>query len=160
MTVIMESDKSVYYTFKYLPLAMGLFFGLIPLLGHLSPENSTFNGEPGPPDFWTTIIFVLIRLLFILISILLIGKLVIVEMNNQDIKIKKGNKVIEVSWLDVDSVDMVPTVFPPLYKLRLKNYEGYFLFNTTRWVAQLMMFTWDWSDMGGLIKKKKNELGI
>jgi len=156
----MESDKSVYYTFKYLPLVMGVFFGMVPLLAHLNPENSTFNGEPGPPDFWATISFVLIGLLFGLISILLIAKLVMVEMNNQNLKIKKGNKVIEVSWLDVDSVSMVPTVFPPLYKLRLKNYEDYFLFNTRRSGAQLMIFTWDWSDMGGLIKKKKSELGI
>ena len=157
---IMESDKSVYYTFKYLPLVAGIVMGLCPLLAHLNPENSTFNGEPGPPDFWTTIIFVLIGLLFVLISILVISKLVIVEMNNQNLKIKKGNKVIQVSWLDVDSVSMVPTVFPPLYKLRLKNYEDYFLFNTTRSGAQLMVFTCDWSDMGGLIKKKKGELGI
>ena len=48
---IMESDKSVYYTFKYLPLIRGVVIGLGPLLGHLNPEISTFNGEPGPPDF-------------------------------------------------------------------------------------------------------------
>ncbi len=156
----MESDKSVYYTFRYLPLAMGVFFGMVPLVAHLNPESSIFNGEPGPPDFWTTIIFVLIGLLFVLISILLISKLTIVEMDSQNLKIKKGKKVIEVSWLEVDSVSMVPTVFPPLYKLRLKNYEDYFLFNTTRSGAQLMIFTWDWSDMGGLIKRKKSELGI
>ncbi|MBX2901179.1 MAG: hypothetical protein KF775_16105 [Cyclobacteriaceae bacterium] len=88
------------------------------------------------------------------------NKLVIVELNNQNIKIIKGDNVIEVSWLDVETVKMLPTIFPPLYKLRLKNYEDYFLFNTTRWGAQFMVFTWDWSDMGELIKKKKNELGI
>jgi len=50
--------------------------------------------------------------------------------------------------------------FSPLFKLRLKNYGDYFLFNTTRPGAQLMVFSCDWSDMGGLIKKKKSELGI
>jgi len=156
----MESDRSVYYTFKYLPVFAGLFFMAMPLLAHLNPENSTFNGEPGAPDIWTTILFILIGFLVGLISLLLNSKLVIVEMNSQKLKIKKGDKEIELSWLDVEAVSMVPTVFPPLYKLRLKNYGDYFLFNTTRWGAQLMFFTWDWSDMGSLIKKKKNELGI
>jgi hypothetical protein len=55
---------------------------------------------------------------------------------------------------------MVPTILPPLYKLRLKNYEDYFLFNTTTSGAQFMIFTWDGSDMGTLIKQKKEELGI
>jgi len=156
----MQSDKSVYYTFKYLPIVLGLFLIAIPLLGHLYPENSTFNGEPGPPDLWTTVIMILVGILIGLMSLLFTDKLVIVEMTNQKLRLRKGDNVIEINWLDVETVSMVPTVFPPLYKLRLKNYDDYFLFNTTRWGAQLMLYTWDWSDMGKLIKRKKQELGI
>jgi hypothetical protein len=46
----MESDRTVFYTFKYPPFLVGLFFIAAPLIAHLDPENSTFNGEPGPPD--------------------------------------------------------------------------------------------------------------
>jgi hypothetical protein len=127
---------------------------------HLDPENATFNGEPGPPDNWATAIFILVGILVGLIPFLYMGKLVIVELSSQGIKIFKGEKVTEVNWLDVESVKMVPAIFPPLYKLRMKNDPDFFLFNTARWGAQFMMFTWDWSDMGALIKKKKQELGI
>lgn len=156
----MESDRTVFYTFKYLPFVVGLFFIGLPLIMHLDPENSTFNGEPGPPDFWSTVIFVLIGILVCLIPFLYMDKLVVVELSNQNIKIIKGDSIIEVNWLDVETIKMLPTIFPPLYKLRLKNYGDYFLFNTTRWGAQFMFFTWDWSDMGALIKRKKKELGI
>lgn len=156
----MESDKTVYYTFKYLPFACALFFITIPLIAHLNPENSTFNGEPGPPDFSTSVIFILVGILIGLIPFLYLDKLVVVELNNQNIKIIKGGKVVEVNWLDVETVKMLPAVFPPLYKLRLKNNASYFLFNTKSWGAQFMVFTWDWSDMGALIKEKKEELGI
>ena len=156
----MESDRTVFYTFKYLPFAFGLFFIGLPIIMHLNPENSISNGEPGPPDFWTTVIFILVGMLVGLLPFLYMDKLVIVELNNQRIKITKGDSVIEVDWVDVETVKMLPTISPPLYKLRLKNYGDYFLFNTTRWGAQFMIFTWDWSNMGALIKKKKRELGI
>jgi len=47
-----------------------------------------------------------------------------------------------------------------LYKLKLKNYDGYLLFNTGQSGAYAPFFIWDWSDMGSFIKKKKKELGI
>jgi hypothetical protein len=156
----MESDRTVFYTFKYLPFVVGLFFIGLPLLMHLNPENSTFNGEPGPPDIESTIIFILVGTLVGLIPFLYLDRLVVVGLSNQNIRIIKGDNVIEVGWLDVESVNMLPLIFPPLYKLRLKSYGDYFLFNTTRWGAQFIVFTWDWSDMGALIKNKKSELGI
>lgn len=156
----MESDKSVYYTFKYLPFAIGLLFIAGPLLAHIFPENATFNGEPGPPDFWSTAIFVLVGAVLLLIPFLYIWKLVIVQLSNDMIRIKKANEVVELTWLDVDDVRMLPGIFPPLYKLRIKNYEGYFLFNTGRWGAQFLISTWDWSEMGNLIKRKQKELGM
>jgi hypothetical protein len=106
------------------------------------------------------VIFILAGIGVGLIPFLYIDKLVAVELNKQNIKIIKGDNVIEVNWIDVETVKMLPTIFPPLYKLRLKNYGDYFLFNTKRWGAQFIVFAWDLSDMGQLIKKKKQELGI
>lgn len=156
----MQSDKSVYYSFKYLPFVIGLFFIGTTLLMHLSPGNSTFNGEPGPPDAWNTTILILVGVVICLLPFLYLRRLVIVNLSNQTVKIIKSDQVIEMNWMDVETLEMVPAIFPPLYKLRLKNYDDYFLFNTTRWGAQFLFYTWDWSDMGSLIKRKKKELGI
>lgn len=157
----MESDKSVFYAFKYLPIVAGLFLIAFTLLMHLNPANSTFNGEPGAPDLWSTAIIVLIGILVGLLPLLYTNKLVLMEVGSQTIRITKDdNSVLEFTWMEVDTVNMVPFIFPPLYKLRIKDTDDYYLFNTTRWGAQFLVFTWDWSDMGTLIRKKKEELGI
>ena len=120
----MQSDRSVYYTFKYLPIAAGAFFIFIIVSSYLYPENSTFNGEPGPPDVWTALIFILVGILLIILPFLYLNRLVIVELTQQKIKIKnkKGGEVLEFNWLEVEDIDMLPAIFPPLYKLRLKNF--------------------------------------
>lgn len=156
----MESSKTAYYTTKYAPFVVSLLFIAIPLLGHLYPENFTSNGLPGPPDIWDTALFLSFGILVALIPFLYLDKLVIVRMTNQNLRIMKGDQVIEVSWLDVESVKIMRLVSPPLYKVRLKNYDGYFLFNTSAWSVQFMGITSDLSDMGALIKKKKRELAI
>jgi len=120
----MESDRSVYYTFKYLPIGGGLMFILFPVLAHVYPDDFIFNGQPGAPDLWTTAIFILVGLLLGMIPFLYMDKLVIVEISNQNIKIKKGKQVLVVNWLDVEKVAILPAIFPPLYKLQLKAYKG------------------------------------
>lgn len=156
----MESSRIAYYATRYSPYVISLIFIAIPLLGHLYPENFTSNGQPGPPDLWDTALFISFGILVALIPFLYLDKHVIVRMNNQNLKLVKGDQVIEVSWLDVESVKILRLVSPPLYKLRLKNYDGYFLFNTSAWSVQFMGITSDLSDMGALIKKKKRELGV
>lgn len=155
----MESSRFAYYMTKYMPFVIALIFISIPLLGHLFPGNVTFNGEPGPPDKWDAALFISIGVLVGLVPFLYLDKLVMVQMNHQNIRILKDD-VVEVSWLDVESVGLLQFVTPPLYKLRLKNYDGYFLFHTSAWAVTFMGATWDPSDMGALIKKKKRELGI
>ena len=156
----MHSDRSAYYTYKYVPFFGGALIILMLLLMHIFPENSTFNDEPGPPDLWSTVIFILIGLVLFLVPFLYIDKLVRVELGNQYINIKKGDNVVPIEWVNVEKVEMLPFFFPPLYKLKLRNYDGYFLFNTGQSGAYALFFIWDWSEMGSFIKKKKKEFGI
>lgn len=96
-----------------------------------------------------------------IIFLLLKDKFVRVELRNDLIKITQRNKTIEMSWLDVESITMIQFVQPPLYRLKLKNVDGYLLFNTSS-VAFMSIngFTKDFSEMAKLITKKKRELGI
>jgi hypothetical protein len=67
---------------------------------------------------------------------------------------------LPIEWDDVERVQILPGFFPPLYKLHLKNYDSYFLFNTKQTGASALFITWNYSDMGEMIKKKKKELNI
>jgi hypothetical protein len=156
----MESNRTSYFAFKYGILIFGLLSIALPILMHIFPEKSTFNGEAGPPDLESTLICFIAGFAAILISRLIMDKLVIANLKNQTVKLKKGKDTIEVSWLEVESVNMIPFVFPPLYKLRIKGQENYFLFSTSRSGLNILGITFDWSDMGELIKKKKKELAI
>jgi hypothetical protein len=156
----MESDKSAYFTLKYGFLLFGVIWMMGPILMYLFPENSTYNGEPGPPDIWTSVGTMLFGSLFVLPFLWLRKRFVFAKVGNQIIQLKHQGKVIENNWLDVESVKMIPFVYPPVYKIRYKGQESYFLFTTGRFSLNIAGFTFDWSAMGTLIKKKKKELGI
>lgn len=154
-----ESDILIYHIFKYLTFLPGFVALFQAYQMYAFPQE--FVAEDGAlPDMVTIIVIALVGVLFILIAVLVFQKIVKVEMDYQIIKIKKDGKEIEVKWSDVESVSMIPTVTPPLYKLRLKNYEDYFLFNTEGKGFRFFGLIWDWSDMGKLIRDKKDRFGI
>ncbi|MDO1451770.1 hypothetical protein Q0590_36185 [Rhodocytophaga aerolata] len=156
----MESSKNAYFTFKYGLLLLGVLFTLFPILCFVSLENITYNGKPGPPPLWDLVEIMLIGLLIIALNLLLQRKLYFASLGGQKVRLQNGKRVVEENWMEVDSVKLIPIVFPPLYKITFKNREGYFLFTSGQFGINLFGFTIDWSDMGSLIKKKKRELGI
>jgi hypothetical protein len=156
----MKSDKLAYRSLKYGLLLFGLLFIAIPTLNAIDPDLATFNGEHKEMDWFSFIIFILVGLLAILVFMMFQDKFAMVEMGNQKLKVSKGSEEIEVNWLDVESVDLLHFVFPPLYKLRIKGHEDYILFATSRSGLSVAGFTKDLSEMGNLINKKKREFGI
>jgi hypothetical protein len=111
-------------------------------------------------DLYSVALSFLIGCALFIFFLLLKDKFVILELTGQKIKIKKGKTTIETSWIDVESISQIQFVQPPIYRLTLKNMDGYILFNTNAFYASFNGFTTDLSDMGSLIKKKKKELGI
>jgi hypothetical protein len=156
----MESDKSVYQMFKYGPLFIGLLFILGNIYSLLFPENSTFNGQPGPPDVYTAAILVLVGLLFVVLFFSFKDYYALAKIGNQQVELRKGEEKIEVNWTEVEYLKIVPFVFPPLYKIKLRDQDDFFLFNTGKSGVNALGLTIDWSEMGGLIQKKKRELDL
>ena len=65
----------------------------------------------------------------------------------------------KVSWLEVESIRQLILIQPPLYKFRIKNQEGYYLFVTQPFYLNFG-FVIDGSEMGSFIKKKRRALGV
>ena len=154
----MRSDRLSYYMYKYMPVCMGVLVYFILIFSYLYPERSTINGRPGPPDTIETIVMGFCGILLVLTPKLYSDHLVHVEMNSQRILILKDDARISVYWIDIEEVYMLKFISPTLYKLRVKNRDGYFLFTSSAF--GLRFWGSDLSDMGYLIEKKKNELGI
>lgn len=156
----MESNKTYYYLFKYSFMVVSVVLILGAVVSWVSPELITVNGEPGTRDLLMTAIFGLLGMLAFLVFLLVRNKFVVVEMGNQTIKIKTNGQDKSISWLDVEEVKLIQFVYPPLYKLKVKNDESTIWFNTEPEFISISGFVRDTSEMGRLINKKKGELGI
>jgi hypothetical protein len=82
------------------------------------------------------------------------SKMVFVEMTNDEIKIKSGNKSsVNVKWKEVKSIKQVFTSRPPLYVLKLKN-ENWFLFSTGYSFIRINGITIDLTDIKKFFDRK------
>ena len=133
---------------------------IVPLISFVLPESVEINGDTGSTELMTSIIFVFLGLVAILIFFAIKDKFAIVELKNQTVTIKQNGDERTVNWLDVVSISQIQFVQPPLYKLKIKDSEETIWFNTEPKYISINGFTSDISEMGDLIKKKKKELGI
>jgi hypothetical protein len=123
----MESNsRRSYYSFKYLPLLLGLMFMIIPSLSLLNSSWITFtvNDVLQEMDFWTALIVLLLGVLLVLVFLYFKDHYVrVVAMGNQTIQLQSGDDKMEINWLEVESVVLIRAAFPPLYKLYIKGHE-------------------------------------
>lgn len=156
----MQSDKLYYRLFKYGLLFVGLLLLSLSLTSWFAPESMTVNGETGTQDIFVTLIFGLLGLVFILIFVVIKDKFAIIKFGNQTIRIEHSGQELVVNWMDVEVISQIQFVYPPLYKIKIKDSDSILWFNTEAKYFNIAGFVTDISDMGELIKKKKKELGI
>lgn len=156
----MESNKFYHYVFKFSFLAIAVIVGIVTIQSWLYPESVTVNGEPGTRDPFESLIFSLISVAAFLIFLLLKDKFAIVKLGGQNITIQNKRQHKHLPWQDVEEIKQIGFIYPPLYKLKTKDSPESYWFNTEPTYLNVGGFVTDLSDMGQLIKKKKEELGI
>jgi len=149
----MKSDRLIYFLGKYsfLLTSLGLGIGLV---------VEVFNGiKRSEWDADRLFVYMLIGAICLALHIFFRDKFVMVELGNQKIKIEKGKDLIEVNWLDVESISQSRLSGLGLWTLRVKKIDGYFLFGTGSSIniAGLIL---DTSEIADLIEKKKRDLKI
>lgn len=133
---------------------------MVIILSWLHPASVNVNGESGAIDPFELLVLSSISLATFLIFLLVKDKFAIVKLGGQNVTIKHQGQQRQVSWQDVEQVKQIGFIFPPLYKLKLKDLSESYWFNTEPIYLNVSGFVTDMSDMGQLIKKKKKELGI
>ena len=119
-----------------------------------------FNGKTGTVDKNILLIFTAIGIAAILIFLVLKNKFFVVELNNQEIKIFENKQEKRFDWSEIEKLNQIQFIYPPLYKIKIKNNDKTILFNTSGRYISISGVTTDISEMGDLIKVKKKELGI
>jgi hypothetical protein len=124
------------------------------------PELFWVNGEKMEQCIVTTLVFGIVGIVFFTIFIAIKDKFVIVKLGGQNVTIKNGENERKINWMEVESLSLIQFVYPTLYKLKVKRDNKVYWFNTENEFIKASGFVKDLSDMGGLIQKKKRELGI
>jgi len=156
----MESDIGYTFFFKYVFLLISIISGITGILSYFFPETVTINGEQANIDLTSYAIIGFIVVLGIILHLLTSYQFIRVRLDGQNINLISQENKEPVSWLNVESINKIPVVFPPLYKLKIKDDTGFYLFTTKPNYLQFNIGTMDISEMGDFIKKKKRELGI
>jgi hypothetical protein len=154
----MRSSIINHYILKFCPLVIGLLFITIAGQAFIFPENAAFITES--ENLLTIVIHFLIGLLFIILYLFFKGRYAVAEIKNRSLRFIQSGAVIERNWIDVESITMIPFLFPPVYKVRLKNEEDYLLFTTSGQGGNILGLTFDDSEAGAIIQKKKRELNL
>jgi len=156
----MTSHSGYTFFFKHLFLLLALISALVGALSYIFPNSVTVNGEPSNFDLYDYSIIGAITVLGIILQLIFGSHFVKVKLGGQNITILDFEPEEVVNWMNVESVSKFAFIAPPLYKLRIKNEEGYYLFTTQPTYAKSGIGTADLSFMGSFIKRKKKELEI
>jgi hypothetical protein len=156
----MESDRIHTLLIKYIFLLAGSVIALTGLAGFLIPNSISVNGVNRPLSVNELVISLLIGAVLFVIHILWTRKVAKVKINQNKILIDDFKNEFEINWTDVESLIRYQYVYPPLYKITIKQEKGSYLFITKPTYISVSGFIADLSDMGNLIKKKKQELKI
>jgi len=147
-----SSDKLYYQVFRYSFLFIAFVIFLVGLLGFFAPHLVSFNKNYISID--QAMVMMSISIIPLIIFLLIHSKFVTITIDENSIIIDNYNK--KCKWNEV-TINQIPFVFPPLYKLKVNEQKGFYLFNTENkylWVS--IGIIKDISSMGNLIKKTKS----
>ena len=152
-----KSNKLITFGQKYGFLIFSSILIIAYLYLSLFPNTEiTINGKIQQADYINSLPFLLFGVFFSILYFFYGKELVYVEMDNENIIIKKNRKTYKYSWKQVDKLRLSNIILPPTYKLTLKdNTTAYFC--SGAYGLAIPFRVWDFSEMGNFIMKKKKE---
>ncbi len=155
-----QSDKFQYYFVKYAFIFFGSLFFVVFIALILTNAEITINVEKENATFQNIFPFFLFPLIFGLIGLYLNKKLKLVKLNDSQFEISDSNYQRISNWEDIEKIKMLRLVAPPMYTVKFLDEDKAHLFVTRNSFISIAVYTWDLSEMGKIIKRKKRQLGI
>jgi hypothetical protein len=149
---MIEASPTKFYLAKYLFLAFALIQWVV--MGAL-----LFRFDFSPKNFFVSLIFFTLGLLFLLTFLIVSEKIKRVAVGKNKIVIMDGDKNMRFEWPEVKSLRIVP--FLNLYRLKIKGKKGNIYFFPSRNIDPAFgLLSRDTSKMGEIVEKKKKDFGI
>lgn len=154
------SNKTNHYFLKYLTVVFAIIW-LIPFGNWLFNPNFliTVNGVKENASIYNIWPFAMLSCLFGLMYFFIARKLKIITFNSGEIYIGEWNNFKRFDWKEVESIKQNRILFPPLYKLKLKNNESVYFFTGNKCLI-LPFYVIDFSELGEFIKQKDKDLEL
>ena len=157
----MQSNQNQTLFLKYGLIAIGSLFTFILTANYLTGKGFvTAEGDSYEMTFYDLASSLIFPILIVMLGVYLKDRVVALELGAQQITIDDGSSEEKIKWSEVDKIRLLWFVQPPLYILRIKEREGYYLFATGWFSVNLGGFVWDPSEMGDYIKLKRKEYGF
>ena len=156
----MESNPNQTIFLKYDVLCMGLLFSIIIIANYLMGRPFVSKGELYELNVYDVATLLIIPVMVTMLGIYLKDKIVALKLEAQFLTISTGKVEEQIPWESVQRIRKLWFVQPPLYILRIKEEEGFYLFATGWFSINIAGFIWDPSDMSDYISRKRNEYGF
>ncbi|MEQ9287312.1 MAG: hypothetical protein RIG77_10415 [Cyclobacteriaceae bacterium] len=156
----MKSNSLYTQLIKHSFLIVAILSMIVGLNSFIKEDIIVVNDELTKFDLFDLFIAMATSVLMIIFWLLIKDKVIVVKLGGQNITICENGEEEQINWLDIESLSQLIFIQPPLYKLRIKEREGYYLFVTQPFSISFGFGTYDMSEMGSIIKKKKRQLGI
>ncbi|MEO5978982.1 MAG: hypothetical protein ABIS36_24580 [Chryseolinea sp.] len=149
---MVEANPAKYYFAKY-------FFLGICLLQWLVAGTFLIRYPFNAKIFFVALVFITIGLFSFIFFLILTEKMRRVAVGKNKIIVIEGDRNIRFGWPEVKSLKIVP--FFNLYRLKLRGKKGCIYFFPSQNIDPAFgLLSNDTSKMGGIVQKRKKELGL
>jgi len=146
-----ESNRTYFHIFKYLFFYIFLTLLAIALLGYFWPNLVSINNSD--ISVTGTVVLLFLSIISLIAFLAIKDRFAHIKVNKKMIYVTSSKINKKFDWEEVKSIKLVPFIFPPLYKVSLKN--DYFIFNTdNKYLFISFGVIKDLSEMGKFITKK------
>ena len=156
-----ESNKLNFYILKIgfpiLLIGLGVFYIFI-LSGFLNiNEAKSIKANSSDSDIVFAVFLILAAIFY---TIFVSTNIFILKADANRLEFKSGNRQITNTWSEVTVITKLWCIYPNLYFLRFENDKKYYFFTTGLLSYHFIIFSYDASEMGNFIRKRKRELHV
>lgn len=146
-----ESNRAYFHIFKYLFLYISLILFSAAFIGYFWPNLVSINNSDISVS--ETLVLMFLAIVSLILFFIVKDRFAYIKVNSNLIHMTSSKINRKLDWEEVKSLKLIPFIFPPLYKVSLKN--DYFFFNTDdKYIFVSFGVIKDLSEMGKFIAKR------
>jgi len=147
-----KSSKIYYYVYRFGFLGIGFILCTVWLFSLISEFTIIINDISETVEFKNTWWFLILIGIFVTLHIFLSKKASYIEIRGNNISIFSCGRINKTNVDKIDLIKQIPSVKPPLYKMKLKDDNKTYLFVINTFYIEFSGFVKDYSSLGKYLK--------